>query len=125
PGRRPRPTPDRLDNPALVAAIRSGDPFATGVLRSVLPYLASAIISVFTSIGIRRYILMGGFALAVGPRYVQLLTEELERLGCFGLDSDGIRRMVTLGAPDDDHGLIGAGRLLAARGAGLGAVPAV
>ncbi|MER6328594.1 ROK family protein [Streptomyces sp. NPDC001034] len=119
------PDPDRLDNPALVAAILGDDPFATGVLRSVLPYLASAIISVFTSIGIRRYILMGGFALAVGPRYVQLLTEELERLGCFGLDADGIRRMVTLGAPDDDHGLIGAGRLLAARGVGRRAVTAV
>ncbi|MEV7186870.1 ROK family protein [Kitasatospora sp. NPDC093102] len=109
--------PELLDNPALVAAVRGDDAFATAVLRSGLAHLASAITSVFTSIGVRRYILMGGFALAVGPRFAALLTEELERLGCFGLDPAEIRRMVVLGAPDDDHGLIGAGRLLAARGA--------
>ncbi|GAA2227896.1 MULTISPECIES: ROK family protein [Kitasatospora] len=114
---RTTPDPDRLDNPALVAAVRAEDTFATAVLRGGLAHLACAITSVFTSIGVRRYILMGGFALAVGPRYTALLTEELERLGCFGLDPAGIRRMAVLGAPDDDHGLIGAGRLLAARGA--------
>lgn len=111
------PDPELLDNPALVAAVRTGDAFATDVLRTGLTHLASAIISVFTSIGVRRYLLMGGFALAVGPRYVELLTEELERLGCFGLSGAEVRRMVSLAAPDDDHGLIGAGRLLAARGA--------
>lgn len=118
------PDPELLDNPALVAAIRAGDAFATAVLRGTLTHLASAITSVFTSIGVRRYVLMGGFALAVGPRYVRLLTEELERLGCFGLTPAEIGRMVELGAPDDDHGLIGAGRLLAARGAALPAVTA-
>ena len=110
--------PDRLDNPAFVLALRAEDAFATDVLRSTLTHLAAAITCMFTSIGVRRYVLMGGFALAVGPRYVQLLTEELQRLGCFALDPAEIRRMVTLGAPDDDHGLIGAGRLLTMRGAG-------
>ncbi|MFJ8587270.1 ROK family protein [Streptomyces sp. NPDC093595] len=111
------PDPARLGNPALAAAIRAHDPFATAVLRGGLTHLASAITSVFTSIGVRRYVLMGGFALAVGPRYAELLTEELRRLGCFGLTPEEIGRMVVLGAADDDHGLIGAGRLLAARGA--------
>ncbi|MDX3536030.1 ROK family protein [Streptomyces sp. MB09-01] len=118
------PDPELLDNAELVAAVRDGDALATAVLRGGLAHLASAVTSVFTSIGVRRYILMGGFALAVGPRYVQLLTEELERLGCFGLDSAEIRRMVELGAPDDDHGLIGAGRLLAAKDRGRRAVTA-
>ncbi|WP_405014799.1 ROK family protein [Kitasatospora sp. NBC_01539] len=109
------PAADLLDNRTLVAAIRADDPFATAVLRGGLAHLASAVTSVFTSIGVRRYVLMGGFALAVGPRFARLLTEEIERLGCFGLTTEEIRRMVELGAPDDDHGLIGAGRLLAAR----------
>ncbi len=109
------PDPELLDNRTLVAAVRAGDEFATAVLRGGLAHLASAITSVFTSIGVRRYVLMGGFALAIGPRYAQLLTEELERLGCFGLSAAEIRRMVVLGEPDDDHGLIGAGRLLTAR----------
>ena len=109
------PDPERLDNRTLVAAVRAGDAFATAVLRGGLAHLASAITSVFTSIGVRRYVLMGGFALAIGPRFAELLTEELQRLGCFGLSDGEIRRMVVLGEPDDDHGLIGAGRLLTAR----------
>ncbi|MFB7938054.1 ROK family protein [Streptomyces sp. NPDC056049] len=111
------PDPERLDNRMLAAAVRAGDAFATEVLRGGLAHLASAITSVFTSIGVRRYVLMGGFALAVGARYAELLTEELVRLGCFGLTDEEIRAMVVLGEPDDDHGLIGAGRLLALRGA--------
>ncbi|MFE7076438.1 ROK family protein [Streptomyces sp. NPDC057620] len=121
---RPAPDPARLDSPAFVAAVRAGDRFATAVLRGAVAHLASAVTAVFTSIGVRRYILMGGFALALGQHYVRLLGEELERLGCFGLDPAEIRRMVVLGAPDDDHGLVGAGRLLAARGAGRTAVSA-
>ncbi|MFJ3640747.1 ROK family protein [Streptomyces sp. NPDC090108] len=118
------PDPEGLDNPAFAAAVRGGDPFATTVLRGGLAHLASAVTAVFTSIGVRRYVLMGGFALALGPHCVRLLGEELERLGCFGLDAAEIRRMVVLGAPDDDHGLVGAGRLLAARGAARTAVTA-
>lgn len=112
---RSAPDPEHLDNRMLVAAVRARDAFATAVLRGGLRHLASAITSVFTSIGVRRFVLMGGFAQAVGPLYVRLLTEELEHLGCFGLDTEEVRRMVVLGAPDDDHGLVGAGRLLAVR----------
>lgn len=104
--------PAEVDNPAVAAAVRSGDPFATGVLRETLVPLASAIGGVFTSIGIRRYVLMGGFALAVGERYRELLVAELARQGCFGLTDEQVATMVVLGADDDDHGLIGAGLLM-------------
>ncbi|MFF2409947.1 ROK family protein [Streptomyces sp. NPDC058092] len=116
------PDPEQLDNRMLADAVRAGDAFSTTVLRGGLAHLAAAITSVFTSIGVRRYVLMGGFALAIGPRYAQLLTAELERAGCFGLAAEEIREMVVLGEPDDDHGLIGAGRLLAARSAARQAV---
>ncbi|RKE17323.1 ROK family protein [Streptomyces sp. TLI_171] len=111
------PEPELLDNYALVDAVRAGDEFATAAVLGGITALAAAITAVFTAIGIRRYVLIGGFALAIGARYAELLTGELERLGCFGLDAEEIRRMVVLGASDDDSGLIGAGRLLAARGA--------
>ncbi|MEU5388444.1 ROK family protein [Kitasatospora cineracea] len=109
------PDPELLDNHALVAAVRADDPFATEALRGGITALASAITAVFTAIGIRRHVLIGGFALAIGPRYAELLTAELHRLGCFGLTPEEIGRLVVLGAADDDSGLIGAGRLLAAR----------
>ncbi|MGW6907285.1 ROK family protein [Streptomyces sp. NPDC054940] len=103
---------EALTNHGLAAAIRENDPFATEILRTTLVPLAQAIASVFTSIGICRYIVMGGFALAVGDRYRRLLVSELTRLGVFGLDERGIDAMVSLGVADDDHGLLGVGRLL-------------
>ncbi|MFE1270403.1 ROK family protein [Streptomyces sp. NPDC058758] len=111
--------PAEVDNPSVASAVRAGDPFATEVLRGTLVPLAAAIGGVFASIGIRRFVLMGGFALAVGERYRALLTAELVRQGCFGLTDGQIASMVVLGADDDDHGLIGAGLLMGRRpGAG-------
>ncbi|WP_405386168.1 ROK family protein [Streptomyces sp. NBC_01102] len=107
--------PEILTNPEIAAAVRGGDPFVTSVLRSTLVHLASAVGAVFTSIGVRRYILMGGFALAVGERYRELLVEELVRQGCFGLTAEAVDAMVVLGAEDDDHGLVGMGRLVTRR----------
>nr|BFD87706.1 glucose kinase GlcK [Streptomyces sp. Xyl84] len=104
-----------IDNRATARAVREGDAFATEVLRGTLTHLAQAISAVFTSIGVCRYILMGGFALAVGEPYRRLLVGELTRLGCFGLDAGQVDAMVSLGVADDDHGLIGAGRLLTER----------
>ncbi|MFH8624107.1 ROK family protein [Streptomyces vietnamensis] len=107
--------PRFLGNPEIAEAVRNGDPFTTTVLRSTLVHLAAAVGAVFASIGIRRYVLMGGFALAIGERYRELLVEELVRQGCFGLTAAQVDAMVVLGEDDDDHGLIGVGRLMGRR----------
>ncbi|WP_051845185.1 ROK family protein [Streptomyces globisporus] len=107
--------PRFLGNPEIAEAVRNGDPFTTAVLRSTLVHLAAAVGAVFASIGIRRYVLMGGFALAIGERYRELLVEELVRQGCFGLTPARVDAMVVLGEDDDDHGLIGVGRLMGRR----------
>lgn len=104
--------PARLTGLALVAALIADDPFATAVLRRALRYLASAVIAVFTAIGVRRFIVIGGFAIAVGRRFIEGLIQQLLDLGCFGLTEAEIREMARLGQPGDDHGLIGMGRLL-------------
>ncbi|MGC9669659.1 ROK family protein [Planosporangium sp. 12N6] len=107
--------PERIANEDLAAAIRAGDPFATGVLVAALRPLATAVGSVFAAIGIRRYLFIGGFAVAVGPRFIEVLGDHLVQAGCFGLTAAQIRAMLALGAADDDHSLIGMGRLLAHR----------
>lgn len=112
------PRPQQLTNEALTAAVRAGDPFATGVLRTGLRPLAAAITSVFCAIGVRRFRIIGGFAQAIGDRYRLLLTDGLHEAGCFGLSPAEIDALVLMGHADDDHGLIGAGRLLAATTSG-------
>lgn len=104
--------PEGITNEALAGAVRAGDPFATETLRGSLRPLASAVDCLFTAIGVRRYLFIGGFAVAVGDRFVSLLGDELVRHGCFGLDDDETRAMLALGAADDDHCLIGMGRML-------------
>jgi sugar/nucleoside kinase (ribokinase family) len=94
------------------------DRFALEALRPGLRHLARAICAVFTAVGVRRHIVIGGFALAIGPHYVELVTAELEQLGCFGLSRDELRRLVRLGVRDDDAGMIGAGRAISAAAIG-------
>ncbi|MCX4698832.1 ROK family protein [Streptomyces sp. NBC_01373] len=109
------PQPDDITNRQLARAAHEGDPFAVAVVRTGLAHLATAVSSVFLAAGIRRYVFVGGFALAVGERFLDVLAEELLRVGCFGLTAPEIRDMLVLGAPDDDHCLIGMGRLLGKR----------
>ncbi|MBZ6141446.1 ROK family protein [Streptomyces olivaceus] len=105
--------PDGITNQSLAQAVRAGDPFATTVLSDCLLPLAQAVDCLFTAIGIRRYLFIGGFAVAVGTPFLRLLGDQLARLGCFGLDERQIRDMLALGAADDDHSLIGMARMVA------------
>jgi predicted NBD/HSP70 family sugar kinase len=105
-----------IDAPELARAVVAGDRFATTVLRVGLGHLAAAITALFAAAGLRRFVIIGGFAQAIGTRYTDLLTMELELRGCFGLPSDQIRQMITLGDLDDDHGMTGMGRLLTVGG---------
>jgi glucokinase len=104
--------PPDIDAASLARAAAAGDRFATAALRVGLSHLAAAMSLLFTAVGLRRFIVMGGFALGVGSRYTELLAEELVRRGCFGLPAERIRHLVTLADTDDDHGLIGIGTLL-------------
>jgi C7-cyclitol 7-kinase len=104
--------PERITNEELAKAVRIDDAFATGVVREALRPLASAVSMLLTAIGVRRHLFIGGFALAVGARFTELLGDELVEIGCFGLSEERIRAMLRLGFDDDDHSLIGMGRLL-------------
>ncbi|MBB4796254.1 glucokinase [Streptomyces nodosus] len=107
--------PDGITNEAFAAAARAGDRFARESLRRSLQPLASAVSLLFTAIGVRRYLFVGGFALALGDTFLTLLGDELVRIGCFGLDERATRAMLALGEDDDDHCLIGIGQLAADR----------
>jgi predicted NBD/HSP70 family sugar kinase len=107
-----RGQPERITSNALATAVRAGDLFAVNILHEALRPLASAIACLFAAIGIRRFLFIGGFATAVGGRFLSILGDELVRLGCFGLNEAATHAMLQLGVPDDDHSLIGMGRML-------------
>jgi predicted NBD/HSP70 family sugar kinase len=104
--------PVALTSEHVAAAIRAGDPFAVDVLRIGLAHLASVLATICASIGIRRFVFVGGFARAIGQPYLDHLGEELRRLGCFGVSPSDVAAMLRLGEPDDDDGLLGCARHL-------------
>ncbi len=109
-----RGSTDAITSVDLATAVRQDDAFAVHVLRQTLRPMASAVSCLFAAIGVRRFLFIGGFALAVGQRYIELLGDELLHLGCFGLHEPQVRAMLSLGVADDEHSLIGMGRMMSA-----------
>lgn len=107
-----------LDAAALAKATLAGDPFALAVARTGLGFLAGGLTALVAAAGVRRFVVIGGFAQAIGDRYADLLTDQLLQRGCFGLADDAIHDLVRLGEPDDDHALWGLGRALRDGGEG-------
>lgn len=103
---------EAIDTHALAAAVHGGDAFAWRCVRHGIVHLARALAGLYAAIGVRRFIVMGGFAQALAPRYLPALAQELQHIGMFGIAPEAIPALLRMAAPDDDHGLIGAGRYL-------------
>lgn len=101
----------RIDGPAVATAYRAGDAFTVAAVSDAARYLGQALAAIHVDTGVERIVLIGGFALALGESYRQLLAE-MSADACWriGQDWDAI---VRLGEPDDDSGLLGAGLLAA------------
>jgi glucokinase len=97
-----------VDTQALVAAFRSGDPWACDLIREVARPLSQALAAIHVAVGIERFIIVGGFALALGESYRRELVRAA-RDSCWQLGQDW-ETMIVLGEADDLAGLVGAGR---------------
>lgn len=106
--------PASITTHALAAALAAGDPFAARCVGHGAAYMARSVAGIYAAIGVRRYVFMGGFAQALGQPYLDLLAAQLREAGMFGIEPAHIAGLLQLAEPDDDHGLIGAGRYLAA-----------
>ncbi|GAB2580134.1 ROK family protein [Streptomyces capparidis] len=104
--------PAALGAPDVADAVRRGDPFALRAVGPGLGHLAWALSGVHAALGVRRFIVMGGFARAAGPVYLARLGEALREVGCFGVRPEDVAGMLCAAEPDDDHGLIGCVRHL-------------
>lgn len=98
---------DVVDNRAIVDAHQQADPWLDAVLAPAIDHLATALAAVHLAVGTEHFVLVGGFARAMGERYrARLAAAASESCWSLGQDWDA---MIRLGAPDDDHGLLGAG----------------
>jgi glucokinase len=90
----------------LVAAFRRRQPWAVASVEQGAAPLGWALAAIHLGLGIERFVLVGGFALALGAPYRQLVTQAA-RERCWGTPELWDSR-VELGVDDDHSGLIGA-----------------
>jgi C7-cyclitol 7-kinase len=111
--------PDRIDTRALVEALQAGDELARAVLRFGQAHLSACMALLYNTIGVKRFVLIGGFCMALGELYLSELRAELGKRDLFCLPDEERQAMVRLGERDDDHSLYGLGQYLLRReGAG-------
>lgn len=96
----------------IIEAVRMNDPFAVALLRESVRPIAAAISALYGFIGIEKYIVIGGFALALGEEYRSALVRELERRRLWGRNECEIDGMIVMGENDDHSGLIGMGNYI-------------
>ncbi|MGE5049177.1 MAG: ROK family protein [Deltaproteobacteria bacterium] len=98
---------EALSSGDLVAAFRRGESWAAELVsRSAVP-LGSALAAMHLGVGIERFVLVGGFALALGEPYRRCVAAAASA-HCWTGEGDWAER-VELGIEDDHSGLIGAG----------------
>ncbi len=102
--------PGRLANDMLVDAFRRGDAWMTQTLRDCSRPLAQAFASVHLHAGIERFIVIGGFAQALGEDYRRLLCDGAQAIAW----NNGFswERGIHLAGASDMPGLGGAARIL-------------
>jgi glucokinase len=116
-------SPAAVQNEQLVAAFHQRDPWTERVIGRMAEALGFALAAIHLTVGVERFVLIGGFALALGARYGAQTAAAAARCGWdLGLDWNSA---VELGQPDDDAGLLGAGHFAAAQCHAIPGVPSL
>jgi C7-cyclitol 7-kinase len=98
----------QITNPDIVTAFHEGDPWTIDVIRQTARPLARVLATIHLAVGIERFILIGGFAMALGKGYRRLLSELAHGL-TWDMGQDWFE-MLELGDLDGQSTLIGMGR---------------
>jgi glucokinase len=99
----------RRINVAVVKAALKSDPLATAIVDETIRPLARAVASLESQLNIRNFYFVGGFALSLGERFLQVLRAHLLRMGIIGRSPEtlaGMGRLYNVRA--QDWGLRGA-----------------
>jgi glucokinase len=98
---------EALTSSDLVAAFHREEPWATKIVEHGAAPLGWALAAMHLGLGIERFVLVGGFALALGDAYRHLVARAADAR-CWDAPG-GWDSRVELGVNDDFSGLIGAG----------------
>lgn len=111
--------PEKITAPGIAAAARTGDPFTRRVLRGATRTLAAQILQLSAALGLRTFVVMGGFANGVGEPWFAELRANLRDLlpagGWFTGWGDAEVKALIRPSRDRDDSLVGMGCLLTAR----------
>jgi C7-cyclitol 7-kinase len=107
-GRRLKGDPAGLSNRALVDVFRNADSWAVDLIRRVAQPLGQTLAAIHMALGIERFVIIGGFAMALGEGYRRELVQFAQD-SCWQLGQDW-ETMIVLGQAEDNAGLLGAGR---------------
>lgn len=97
-------------NARLAAAFRDGEPFAGRVVEAMARPLGQALAALHLGTGVEEFVILGGWARALGSGFVELLGRELGE-ACW-TPTEVLERRVRGGPDDDDSGLLGMARVL-------------
>ncbi|MGE7415003.1 ROK family protein [Methylobacterium tarhaniae] len=101
----------RVDSHLVARTFKAGDPWAMALVGVLAAPLGQALAGIHAAVGVERFVIMGGFAQALGPAYLALVGQAA---AASTWDFGQVwGRMLELGEMGDDAGLIGAGRLAA------------
>lgn len=112
--------PEQITTHALAQAARLGDDFATRVIRLSTRPLAALILQLSAQLGLRNFVVMGGFAHGVGEPWFSALRAGLRDLlpggGWFtGWTEEDLAWLAIPSAGDDNDSLAGMGAYLTRR----------
>lgn len=103
---------DKITTHDIVEAIKQKDEFSLYLLEESIKPIVNSISCLYAFIGTKKFLFIGGFALAVGIQYINCVKDIIKDRNLMGLDSSDIDNMIILGEADDNSGLIGMGRYL-------------
>lgn len=96
---------------AIASSAMEGDSYCKYIIDYCTKPLADVICLLALAMNIPRFIIIGGFALNC-DYYFESLSNNIFKRGIYNFEPDKIRNIVKPGIKDDDHGLIGVGKMM-------------
>jgi predicted NBD/HSP70 family sugar kinase len=101
---------ERLNERHIVGAFHDGAPWATDLIGESARYLGHVLACLHTAVGVERFVIVGGFAVALGEPYRELLATAAAD-NCWDL-GQAWHEMFELVDLHDRAGMLGAGRYM-------------